>query len=116
LQKKHSRGSASQVHGRKKLGWRSDAGRDPKGGDTRIEIHPHKWELICTVQQRLTLFESLCSNCKMLRTSTIIVITKIMVEVLKMNLLLWCFRAAARMAMTTTRDVVPSRCHHTETL
>jgi hypothetical protein len=64
------------------------------------------------------LFESLCSNCNMLRTSTIIVITKIMVEVLKMNLLLcqWCFRAAARMAMTTTRDVVPSTCHHTETL
>jgi hypothetical protein len=37
----------------------------------------------------------------MLRTSTIIVITKIMVEVLKMNLLLRCFRAAARMATTT---------------
>jgi len=38
----------------------------------------------------------------MLRTSTIIVITKIMVEVLKMNLLLWCFRAAAR-GMTTDK-------------
>jgi hypothetical protein len=37
----------------------------------------------------------------MSRASTIIVVTKIMVEVLKMNLLLWCFRAAARMAMTT---------------
>jgi hypothetical protein len=60
------------------------------------------------VQQRLTgsaLFESLCRSCKMLRTSTIIVVTKIMVEVLKMSLLLWCLRAAARMAMT--RDVVP---------
>ena len=53
------------------------------------------------------MFESLCSNCKMLRTSTVIFIVKIMVEVLKMNLLLWCFRAAARMAMT--RDVVPTR-------
>jgi hypothetical protein len=36
----------------------------------------------------------------MLGTSTIIVIMKIMVEVLKMNLLLWCLRAVARMAMT----------------
>ena len=40
----------------------------------------------------------------MLRTSTIIVVTKIMVEVLKMSLLLWCFRGAARIALT--RDVV----------
>jgi hypothetical protein len=37
----------------------------------------------------------------MSRASTIIFVTKIMVEVLKMNLLLWCFRTAARMAMTT---------------
>jgi len=42
----------------------------------------------------------------MLRTSIIIFIVKIMVEVLEMNLLLSCFRAAARMAMM--RDVVPS--------
>jgi hypothetical protein len=57
--------------------------------------------------KRLTgsaLFESLFVASKMLRTSTIIVITQIMVEVLKMNLLLWCLREAARMAMT--RDVV----------
>ena len=43
----------------------------------------------------------------MLRTSTIIFIVKIMVEVLKMSSLFWCFRATARMATAT--------CHHTET-
>jgi hypothetical protein len=47
---------------------------------------------------------------QMLRTSTIIVITKIMVEVLKMNLLL---RAAARMATATDEgcraEHMPSR-------
>jgi hypothetical protein len=48
----------------------------------------------------------------MLRISTIIVIMKIMVEVLKISMLLWCLRAAARMARM--RDVVPSTCHHTE--
>jgi hypothetical protein len=37
---------------------------------------------------------------KMLRTPTIIVITTIMVEVLKISLLLWWVRAAARIAMT----------------
>ena len=47
----------------------------------------------------------------MLRTLTIIVIIKIMVEVLKMSLLLWCIREAAKMA-TMTRDVVPSTRHH----
>lgn len=35
----------------------------------------------------------------MLRTWTIIIVTKIMVEVLKMNWLLWCLRVAAKMAI-----------------
>src|SRR6266852_2555496 len=49
-------------------------------------------------------------NCKILRTSTIIVIVKIMVEVLKISLLLWCLRAAAR--TERMRDVVPSAKHY----
>jgi hypothetical protein len=36
------------------------------------------------------------------------------VEVRKTNLPLWCFGAAARIAMA--REVVPSACHHRETL
>jgi hypothetical protein len=40
----------------------------------------------------------------MLRTSTIIVIIKIMVEVLKMSMLFWFLRAAARMVISEEAD------------
>ena len=53
------------------------------------------------------LFESLCTNCKMLRTSTIIFITEIMVEVLKMNLLLWYLRETAKMIMMRSCQALP---------
>jgi hypothetical protein len=47
----------------------------------------------------------------MLRSSTIIVIIKIMVELLKMSLLLWNFSGCK-----DGNGVVPGTCHHTETL
>ena len=68
-----------------------------------------------SVQQRLTgsaLFESLCSNCKMLGTSNIIVIIKIMAEFLKMCFAALVFQGGCK----DDNDDLPRSCHHTETL